>query len=85
MGLARDLTMGPKKKRTRVGFTGDFATLRRMTAAADPDITAMKETILRVGASPTRLRPAEGAAYSAACRRYREITGEPIGPEGGTY
>lgn len=86
MGLARELTMGTRRKtRTRVGFTGDFAILRKLTAEADPDIEVFRAAIGRVAASGTRFRFAEGAAYNAACTRFRELTGEKIGPETGTY
>lgn len=83
MGLARELSMGPRRPRSRVGFTGDFAVLRRLTAASTPDVGDLRATILRVGATPTRFRFAEGVAYNAACKRYRELTGEKIGPETG--
>ncbi|MCX5066643.1 hypothetical protein OOJ91_12215 [Micromonospora lupini] len=85
MGLARELTMGTRRTRARVGFTGDFTTLRRLTAATAPDVAEFRATIERVAATPTRLRFAEGAAYNAACKRFRELTGEKIGPETGTY
>lgn len=89
MGLARELTMGPRKPRTKVGFTGDFARLRRLitnvTEGDDAMIADLRDTILRVAATPRRLRYAEGAVYNDACKRYRELTGEKIGPETGTY
>lgn len=77
--------MGPRRPRTKAGFTGDFAVLRRLTAATAPDVQEFRAAIERVAATPTRFRFAEGAAYNAACTRFRQLTGERIGPETGTY
>lgn len=77
--------MGPKRPRTRVGYTGDYAILRRLTSAANPDIDELRAAIERVAASPHRLRAAEGRVYVAACTRYHRLTGEKIGPEAITY
>lgn len=85
MGLARDLSMGPRKPRSRVGSTGDYATLRRLTKAANPDLATFRAVLDRVSANPNRFRFAEGAAYIAACTRYTELTGEPYGIQQGTY
>lgn len=85
MGLARELSMGPPRKRSRVGNTGDYATLRRLTKAANPDLVKFREVLDRVSGNPHRFRPAEGAAYIAACARYTELTGQPYGIQQGTY
>lgn len=88
MGLARDLTMGPRRPRTRLATTGPYATARRLTAKAEwtpDDRTAMAAAIAEIMATRTRLRFAEGAVLNAACLRYREVTGERIGPETSHY
>lgn len=80
MGLARELSMGPRRKRTPApGTTGDYAKLRRLTAAENPDLAVFKEVLDRVAAQPGRFRPVEGYVYNDACRRYSELTGEPYG------
>lgn len=80
MGLARELSMGPpRKRRPAPGTTGDFATLRRLTAAPDPDLAQFKEVLDRVAAQASRFRWQEGYVYNDACRRYSELTGKPYG------
>jgi len=86
MGLARDLTMGPKRPRNRhSGTSGDYAILRRLTQAENPDLGTFRAVLQRVGSSPERLRFAEGVVYTAACERYRALTGEDFGPRLGIY
>jgi len=85
MGLARELTMGTRRPRTHSSTSGDYATLRALTAAAAPDLERFRAVIERVGASPERMRAGEGRVYIEACSRYRQLTGELIGPEAGTY
>lgn len=86
MGLARDLSMGPKRKKAPApGTTGDYGRLRRLLATEDPNPATLKALILAVAARPERMRPAEGRIYNEACRVYRALTGEQIGPETGTY
>lgn len=86
MGLARELTMGPRRHRKpRVGTQGDYATLRRLTAAETPDLDAFRQALDRVGAQPGRFRLAEGDVYTAACTRYSELTGTQYGIQRGTY
>jgi hypothetical protein len=41
----------------------------------------LQAAITRVGGTRGRLRFAEGAVYNAACARYRQLTGQSIGPE----
>ena len=83
MGLARELSMGPRKPRSRVGNEGDFAALRRMTKAENPNLDTFRAILDRVGAQKTRFRFAEGAAYISACTRYSQLTGEPYGVQQG--
>lgn len=88
MGLARDLTMGPKRKKApAAGTTGPYAKLRRMINMSidDVDAAALKAAIEAAGAQPGRMRAPEGRLYNAACARYKEITGTSIGPETGTW
>lgn len=85
MGLARDLTMGTRKRTPRPGHSPDYAALKRLTAAAAPDLATFRATLERVGSSPERMRFAEGVTYAQACQRYRELTGEDYGPRIGTY
>lgn len=85
MGLARDLTMGTRKRSTHGANTGDYAALRRLTKAAHPDPATFRTILERVGGSRERMRFAEGAVYAEACQRYRELTGEDYGPRIGTY
>jgi hypothetical protein len=85
MGLARDLTMGPRRPRkARVGHTADYAALRRLTASPAPDLAVFRAVMGRVGRQPGRLRFAELAVYTAASERFHELTGEWIGPSLGT-
>lgn len=77
--------MGPRRPRSRVGKDGDYALLRRLTRASDPDLTLFKEVLDRVGGNPHRFRFAEGAVYIAACTRYSELTGIPYGIQQGTF
>lgn len=85
MGLARELSMGPRKPRSRTGMTGDYATLRQLTKQSDPDLDEFRAVLDRVSANPHRFRFAEGAAYIAACTRYSQLTGQPYGIQQGTY
>jgi hypothetical protein len=88
MGLARDLTMGPgggrRRRSPQPGSAPAYRTMKRITALTEPtadDIAALKAAIEEVAASGDRLRPAEGRIWTAACTRYRALTGEKIGPE----
>lgn len=85
MGLARELTMGPRKKRTRIASGGDWAVLRRMTAMDNPNTETFRTVLDRVAALPDRRRYAEAMVFIHACARYRELSGEDYGPELGTY
>jgi hypothetical protein len=88
MGLARDLTMGPKRKRSpQPGTSPIYTRLRRLinTPAPDVDTADLKAAIEAVGAQPGRMRPAEGRLYNQACAYYRQLTGDKIGPETGTW
>jgi len=85
MGLARDLTMGPKRRRQRPDSTGDFALIRRLTAEAEPDLDQFRAALDRVGAQRSRFRFAEGDIYTAGCTKYSELTGRPYGIQQGTY
>lgn len=77
--------MGPRRPRSRVGKTGDYALLRRYTNDPNPDLDQFKTTLDRVGANPHRYRFVEGAVYIAACTRYTELTGTPYGIQQGTF
>jgi len=70
MGLARDLSMGPARK--------------RLTAADGPDLETFRAVLDRVG-NGGRMRYAEGLIYTAACARYSALSGEQYGPTVGTY
>lgn len=85
MGLARELSMGPRKPRSQTGMSGDYAVLRRLTHNEDPDLELFRETLDRVGSNPNRFRFTEGAVYIAACTRYTALTGEPYGIQQGRY
>lgn len=85
MGLARELSMGPRKRRPRIGNSGDFAVLRNLTEDPSPDLERFRQVLDRVRAQPTRFRYAEGAVFTAACARYSALTGESYGIQPGTY
>jgi hypothetical protein len=86
MGLARELTMGTRRPRGGgIAANPDYAALRRLTRAANPDVETMRTILDRVGASPARMRFKEGAIYIEACQRYRALTGQDYGPVLGTY
>jgi hypothetical protein len=85
MGLARDLSMGPRRRRPRIATTGDYAIVRRALADPEPDPAALRDALERIAASPHRLRPAEGRVYLDGCARYRDVTGEDYGPRRGEY
>jgi hypothetical protein len=86
MGLARELSMGPRRPRTnRIAADPDYAALRRLTRAAQPDVAQLRTILERVGAKPERMRFKEGAIYIEACQRYQQLTGEAYGPILGTY
>lgn len=85
MGLARDLSMGPRKPRRRPAANPDFAALRRLLQADAPDLDVMRAVLDRVGTSGARMRYAEGTVYVAACQRYSDLTGTQYGPSQGTY
>lgn len=86
MGLARDLTMGPRRPRSNaIAANPDYAALRRLTRAASPDLEVMRTILDRVGSNPARMRFKEGAIYIEACKRYRELSGEDYGPRLGIY
>jgi hypothetical protein len=82
MGLARDLSMGKRRPKNRIGQSGDWAVLRRLTDAPNPDLDHFRTVLDRVGTGP-RMRYAEVCVYVAACTRYRELTGQPYGPTQG--
>jgi len=85
MGLARDLSMGPARKRApRPGSAPDYAALKRLTAADGPDLETFRAVLDRVG-NGGRMRYAEGLIYTAACARYSALSGEQYGPTVGTY
>ncbi|MHB9861961.1 hypothetical protein [Streptomyces sp. YIM S03343] len=86
MGLARELTMGTRRPRgNAIAAHPDYAALRRLTRARNPDLDTFRTILDRVGASPARMRFKEGAIYVEACQRYRALTGEDYGPRLGTY
>lgn len=81
MGLARELSMGPRRpRRNGIAANPDYAALQRLTNAAAPDTGLMRTILDRVGSSPARMRFKEGVIYIEACRRYRDLTGEEYGP-----
>jgi len=97
MGLARELSEGPRRRRHRGAgrfqLSDDYVRLRALTkivearpAGEDLDAIAaqMRPLIEAVGARPARMRFEEGAIFNAACSAYRYVTGERIGPETGT-
>jgi hypothetical protein len=77
--------MGKRRPNAHTGTTGDYAALRRLAAAPAPDLTVFRTVLERVGGSRERMRFAEGLVYTAACQRYRELSGEDYGPRVGTY
>lgn len=80
MGLARDLSMGPKRKRKPApGTTGDYARLARLTKDENPDLEEFRAVLDRVAAQGRRFHWREGHVYNDACARYIELTGEPYG------
>jgi hypothetical protein len=88
MGLARDLTMGPgggrRRRSPQPASAPVYRTVRRLVGTPDlsaEQIAELKAAIEEIGSTQGRLRPAEGRLYAAACTRYREATGETIGPE----
>ncbi|NUR01355.1 MAG: hypothetical protein HOY79_33965 [Streptomyces sp.] len=86
MGLARELTMGKgRPRRNGIAANPDYAALRHLTRADNPDTDLMRTILDRVGANPARMRFKEGAIYIEACQRYRGLTGEDYGPRLGTY
>ena len=85
MGLARELTMGPKRKGAqRPGSAPDYAALKRLTTAPVPDLETFRALLDRVG-NGGRMRYAEGLIYTVACARYSALSGEQYGPTVGTY
>ena len=84
MGLARDLSMGPRRPRRTIAAGPAYATIRRALEAADPDPVALRAALDAIAAGP-RLRQPEGYLYLAGWDRYREITGSEEGPRKGTY
>lgn len=90
MGRARDLTMGPRRPRTRLGQTGDYAVVRALSKVPHPteeQVDALRAALGRIGASPHRLRFAELAVYTAGCDRLRELRPDEqvAGPTLGRY
>ena len=87
MGLARDLTMGPKRTGRKPGTGGVWTTLRRLTSMPGPlhpdDLAALKQaslTVGRPGYGGRGLRTAELDYWTRANQRYYDETGERIGP-----
>lgn len=83
MGLARELTEGPKRPRKHSGTDPDIAALRRLSRAAKPDVDTFRETLERVTASARRQRFADGAILAVALERYAAITGTAFTPSTG--
>jgi hypothetical protein len=77
--------MGSRRRSTAGANSGDYAALRRLTAAQAPDLTVFRAVLERVGGTRARMRFAEGVVYAQACQRYRELSGEDYGPRIGTY
>lgn len=77
--------MGTRKRSSHGANTGDYAALRRLTAAQAPDLTMFRTVLERVGGQRERMRFAEGAVYAQACERYRALSGEEFGPRIGIY
>lgn len=73
MGLARDLTTGPKRKRA-TAKTADYAALKYLITAPRPDLSTFRAILTRVTAA--RMSYAETMIYTAARDRYRDLTGE---------
>lgn len=80
MGLARELTMGPRQPRKRSSTDPDIAALRRLSRVAKPDVDTFRETLERVTASARRQRFADGAIVAVALERYAVLTGSPFTP-----
>jgi hypothetical protein len=85
MGLARELSMGKRRPNAHTGRTGDYALLRRLTTAQDPDLAIFRTVLERVGGQRDRMRFAEGVVYAEACERYRALSGQEFGPTIGRY
>lgn len=90
MGLARELSMGPRRKRERTIAAGPV--WDRLRAARDAhkrgrpvDTSQLFDDIRTISAQPGRMRFAEGAIYNEACRVYADLTGTVVGPVTGTY
>lgn len=76
MGRARDLTMGPRRPRARIGQTGDYAVVRALSKVPNPtdeQVDTLRAALGRIGQSPTRLRFAELAVFTAGCERLRVL------------
>jgi hypothetical protein len=88
MGLARDLTMGPKKPRgRRPGTGGPWDVMKRLTRKPEPltetELAALRrasETVATPGYGGRALRYAELDWWTHANERYLNETGERIGP-----
>jgi len=92
MGLARELSEGPRRRHRGAGrfpLDESFVRLRALTKLAERGSIAqtalpeMRQLIEQIAARPQRMRFEEGSILNAACRAYRETTGETVGPETG--
>lgn len=74
MANARTLTNGRGPRRNRRDVPNpDFAALRRLTTAANPNMDTFRAVLTRVAANPAPVRPREARAYADARRRYAEL------------
>lgn len=90
MGLARELSMGPKRTRERTIAAGPVWDRLRNAREAHKwgrpvDDEQLLEDIRTVSAQRTRMRFAEGAIYNDACKVYADLTGKVVGPTTGTF
>lgn len=87
MGLARELSMGPKRPRTpKPGSTGPYARLRTLTDSAAATVAELQAAVIAAQASNDRPRFMEGVILVRANQRIAALGGTPLGPtEFNTY
>lgn len=72
--------MGRPRRNSRDIPNPDFAALRRLATATSPNMDTFRAVLGRVAMNPNPVRSHEARAYTDACRRYTELTGEIYRP-----
>lgn len=72
--------MGRPRRNSRDIPNPDFAALRHLATAPSPNMATFRAILDRVGANPNPVCAHDARAYTDACHRYTELTGNIYSP-----